>query len=77
MNSNVFQVLHTAVMKLHNRTLLQEGKPKYEIVLIIYNQSYRSPEEAVMADVTLLNEDKHPPGKIYSLMKPGLRLYSS
>lgn len=30
-----------------------------------------------MADVILVNEGKHPPGKIYSLIKSELCLYSS
>lgn len=30
-----------------------------------------------MADVTLLREGRHPPGKMYSLMKSELLLYSS
>ena len=39
--------------------------------------SYHSLDEVAMADVILVNEGKHPPGKIYSLIKSELCLYSS
>lgn len=38
------------------------------------NRSYQSLEEAAMADITLPNEGRHPPGNIYSFMKPVPRL---
>lgn len=42
--------------------------------MISANQSL---DAAAIADVTLLKEGRHPPGKIYSLMKSELLLYSS
>lgn len=38
--------------------------------------AYQSLDEEAIADVILLNEGRHPPGKIYSLIKSELCLYS-
>jgi len=38
---------------------------------------YQSLDAADMADVIRANEGRQPPGKMYSLMKSELRLYSS
>lgn len=49
------------------------------IMKLCYNYSkfYLSLNEAAIADVTLLNEGTHAPGKINSSMKSEFRLYSS
>ena len=41
------------------------------------NSFYQSLDAVAMAVVTLLNEGKHPPGKMYSFIKSELLLYSS
>lgn len=46
-------------------------------MLKIKVKPYQSLDAAAMADVTLLNEGRHPPGKMYSLIKSELLLYSS
>lgn len=57
-------------------------KKKVKYIAIFYNfpllnKTYQRPDDATIADVTLLSEGKQPPGNMYSFIKSELRLYSS
>ena len=49
----------------------------YVCMYVYVINCYQSLDEEAMADVTLLREGRHPPGKIYSFINPELLLCSS
>lgn len=81
----VFHVLHTTIAQLplvfwiYNQkdTITKTTNGYLQIFLQRNNALYHSLDAALMADVILVNEGRHPPGNMYSLIKSELRLYSS